>query len=86
MSAAVINLNDYRRERRAVLPEPRREAAPITAAEAIELSLDRPEVLNSWEEEFLLSLRGFRRLSVKQHAVLQRIFSKVSRAAEEWAQ
>jgi hypothetical protein len=84
MTALVVNLDDYRRKRPTALPEPTREAAPITATEAIEICLNRPEVLNSWEEGFLFSLRRCRRLSVKQHEVLQRIFDKVSAAAEGW--
>ena len=82
----VIRLDDYRRgSRRVVLPEPPREASPITVTEAIEICLQHPEILSSWEEGFLFSLRRFRRLSVKQHEVLQRIFDKVSGAAEGWA-
>ena len=83
--SAVINLDDYRRGRRAALPEPPREASPLTATAAIEVCLQHPEILNSWEEGFLFSLRRFRRLSVKQHEVLQRIFDKVCGAAEGWA-
>jgi hypothetical protein len=79
----VIRLDDYRK--RPTLPEPPREVGPLTIAEAIEVCLNHPEVLNSWEEGFLFSLRRFQRLSVKQHEVLQRIFDKVSGAAEGWA-
>ena len=81
----VIRLDDYRRGSRVALPEPPREASPITATEAIEVCLQHPEILNSWEEGFLFSLRRFQRLSVKQHEVLQRIFDKVSGTAEGWA-
>jgi hypothetical protein len=79
----VIRLDDYRK--RPTLPELPLEVGPLTIAEAIEVCLNHPEVLNSWEEGFLFSLRRFQRLSVKQHEVLQRIFDKVSGAAEGWA-
>ena len=78
MTALVINLDDFRRVKRSPLPEPPREAAPITVAEAIKICLSHPEILTAWEEGFLFSLRRFRRLTVKQHEVLQRIFDKVS--------
>jgi hypothetical protein len=84
MTGSVIRLDDYRN--RARLPEPPREAGPLTVAQAIETCLKHPEVLNTWEEGFLASIRRHPRLSVKQHAVLQRIFDKVCGAAEGWPQ
>jgi hypothetical protein len=83
MTGNVIRLDDYRK--RPTLPEPPREGASLTVAEAIDVCLSHPEVLTSWEEDFLFSLRRFRRLSTKQHEVLQRIFDKVSRATDGWA-
>jgi hypothetical protein len=79
----IVRLDDYRK--RPTLPEPPREASPLTVAEAIEVCLQHPEVLTTWEEGFLASIRRLKRLSVKQHAVLQRIFDKVGGAAEDWA-
>jgi hypothetical protein len=85
MSASVVNLEDYRRKGPAALPQPPREAAPIAVAEAIEACLHHPDVLTVWEEGFLASIRRVPQLSVKQHAVLQRIFDKVNGASEDWA-
>jgi hypothetical protein len=79
----VVRLDDYRK--RPTLPEPPREGAPLTVAKAIEVCLQHPEVLTTWEEGFLVSIRCLMRLSVKQHAVLQRIFDKVCGAAEGWS-
>jgi len=77
----IVCLDDYRK-RRAALPEPPRE---VTVAEAIEISLRRPELLNAWEKGFLVSLHRFRRLSDKQLAVLQRIFDRICTSGEERA-
>jgi hypothetical protein len=79
----IVQLDDYRK--RPTLPEPSREGGPLTVAEAIEVCLQHPEVLTTWEEGFLASIRSRPRLSVKQHAVLQNIFDKVCGAAEAWA-
>jgi hypothetical protein len=79
----IVRLDDYRE--RPTLPEPSRESGPLTVAEAIEVCLQHPDVLTTWEEGFLVSIRRVPRLSVKQHAVLQRIFDKVNVASEGWA-
>jgi hypothetical protein len=75
----VVNLDAYRKRS---LPEPQRATEPPTVAEAIAICLRHPDILNAWEEGFLVSVRRLPRLSSKQHAVLQRIFDKVSVMAE----
>jgi hypothetical protein len=79
----VLRLDDYRK--RPTLPEPPREGGPPTVAEAIEVCLQHPEVLTTWEEGFLASIRRVPRLTPKQLTELQRIFDKVCGAAEYWA-
>lgn len=78
MSATIVRLDDFRaRKHEQALPKPPLDPRPITAAEAIEICLRHPEVITAWEESFLVSIRRFRQLSVKQYEVLQRIFEKV---------
>jgi hypothetical protein len=83
-SAAIVNLDEFRARRTAAEkpPPPPPQNNSITVAEAIDLCFDHPEVLTTWEQGFLSSLRRFPRLSVKQHQVLVRIFDKICGAAE----
>ena len=84
VSATIVRLDDFRTGKREeqALPKPPVDPRPITAAEAIEICLRHRDRITVWEERFLVSIRRFPRLSVKQHAVLQRIFEKVSLMAE----
>jgi len=84
VSATIVRLDDFRAgKREQALPKPPLDPRPITVAEAIEICLRHPDAITAWEEGFLVSIRRFRRLSVKQHEVLQRIFDKVRVMAEE---
>jgi hypothetical protein len=49
------------------------------AADVIRECLQRPDLVTEWEYSFLISLRGFCRLSHKQRQVLSRIADKVRR-------
>ena len=78
MSATIVRLDDFRAgKRERALPKPPLDPRPITVAEAIEICLRHRDVISEWEAGFLVSIRRFRQLSVKQHEVLQRIFDKV---------
>ena len=84
MAATVIRLADFRvGKREQALPKPPLDPRPTTVAEAIEICLRHSDVITAWEESFLISIRRFWRLSVKQHEVLHRIFDKVSVMAED---
>jgi hypothetical protein len=57
----VVSLDAYRK--RPSLPEPQRATEHLTVAEAIAICLRHPDILNAWEEGFLVSIRRFPRLS-----------------------
>jgi hypothetical protein len=71
MTADIINLADHRAARDAARPSP---AKGVAVDEAIAICLERPEILTAWEAHFLVSIRRCQELSLKQRAVLQRIF------------
>jgi len=80
MTTDIINLADYRAARDAARPPPAKEV-PID--EVIAICLERPEILTAWEAHFLVSIRRCHRdLSLKQRAVLQRIFVRACGVVE----
>ena len=79
MTADIINLADYRAARDAARLPP---AKGVPIDEAIAICLERPEILTAWEAHFLVSIRRHRDLSLKQRAVLQRIFVRACGVVE----
>jgi hypothetical protein len=80
MTTDIINLADYRAARDAARPSP---AKGVPIDDAIAICLERPEILTAWEAHFLVSIRHCHlKLSLKQHAVLQRIFVRACGVVE----
>jgi hypothetical protein len=80
MTTDIINLANYRAARDAAWPSPEK-GVPVD--DAIAICLERPEILTAWEAHFLVSIRRCHRdLSLKQRAVLQRIFVRACGGVE----
>ncbi len=58
------------------------EPVTLSVAEAVDYCLDRSAALTAWERQFLVSLRGFERISERQHETLCRILAKCHAADE----